>query len=147
VKRLIAGLICLVGIGFAQDAAVPTTSLAPVVPSTEHTTSVLPARTQPRVFLQSASHGNQWTSRRDQSMEMSKDLEKNCPEVKITLNQAKADYTVSLNHIEHGFARDNQFQIADSNGDLLTKTKEGGSINKGVKRACDVIMTDWALKK
>ncbi len=80
-------------------------------------------------------------------MEMAKDFEKNCPEVKITLNQVKADYTVALNHIEGGFSRDNQFQIADSNGDLLARTKEGGSIKKGVNRACEVIMADWAAKK
>jgi hypothetical protein len=79
-------------------------------------------------------------------MEMGKDFEKNCPEVRITLNQSMADYTVALNHIEHGFARDNQFQIADKNGDLLTRTKEGGSINNGVKRACDVILTDWSAR-
>lgn len=102
---------------------------------------------KPRVFLQSASHGSNWNSRRDQSMEMSKDFEKACPDVRITLNQQAADYTVSLNHIEHGFARDNQFQIADKNGDLLMTTKEGGSINGGVKKACVQILADWAKKR
>jgi hypothetical protein len=57
-------------------------------------------------------------------MEMSKDFERECPELRITMNQQMADYSVVLNHIEHGFARDNQFQIADKNGDLLTRTKE-----------------------
>lgn len=101
---------------------------------------------KPRVFMQSQSHGNQWNARRDQSMEMSKDFEKDCPGVRITLNQQNADYTVSLNHIEVGFARDNQFQIADKNGDLLTRTKEGGSIAKGVKKACAQILADWNSK-
>jgi hypothetical protein len=79
-------------------------------------------------------------------MEMSKDFEKACPDVRITLNQQMADYTVALNHIEHGFARDNQFQIADKNGDLLTNTKEGGSIKSGVKKACAQILANWAAK-
>jgi hypothetical protein len=38
-----------------------------------------------------------------------------------------AGHTVALNHIEHSFACDNQFQIAEKNGDLLTRTKERGS--------------------
>ena len=81
-------------------------------------------------------------------MEMSKDFERICPDVRITLNQQMADYTVALNHIEVGlFARDNQFQIADKNGDLLTNTKEGGSINGGVKKACGQILADWAKKR
>jgi hypothetical protein len=102
---------------------------------------------KPRLFLQSSSHGNNWNARRDQSMEMAKDFEKDCPGVKITLNQQMADYTIVLNHIEHGFARDNQFQIADRNGDLLTRTKEGGSIRTGVKKACAQILADWSAKK
>lgn len=103
---------------------------------------------KPRVFMQSSSHGNNWNARRDQSMELSKDFERDCPDVRITLNQSMADYTVSLNHIEVGLlARDNQFQIADKNGDLLTKTKEGGSIKNGAKKACVQIVADWASKK
>jgi len=98
----------------------------------------------PRVFLQSASHGNNWNSRRDQSMEMAKDFEKVCPGVKITINQQNADYTVILNHIEVGlFNRDNQVQVADKNGDLM-KTKEGGGIKGNVKNACNLILADWA---
>ena len=99
---------------------------------------------QPRVFLQSASHGNTWNARRDQSMEMSKDFEKVCSGVRVTINQQVADYTVLLNHIELGlFARDNQMQVADKNGDLL-QTKEGGGIKGGVKKVCDLILADWA---
>ncbi len=119
-----------------------------IKPQPDVTTTNQPQSSQkPRVFLQSASHGNVWNARRDQSMEMAKDFEKNCPDVRITLNQQMADYTVALNHIEHGFARDNQFQVADRNGDLLTATKEGGSIKNGVKRACSQIVADWAGKK
>jgi hypothetical protein len=100
-------------------------------------------RQAPRVFLQAASHGNTWNARRDQSMEMSKDFEKVCPGVRVTINQQMADYTVLLNHIELGLlARDNQMQIADKSGDLL-QTKEGGGIKGGVKKVCEVILADW----
>lgn len=77
-------------------------------------------------------------------MEMAKDFEKICPGVKVTINQQNADYTVILNHIEVGlFARDNQVQVADKNGDLM-KTKEGGGIKGNVKNACNLILSDWA---
>ena len=79
-------------------------------------------------------------------MEMAKDIEKNCPEIKVTISQNAADYTILLNHIEHGFSRDNQIQVANREGDLISKTKEGGSINSNVKKACEVIMEDWAKK-
>jgi hypothetical protein len=79
-------------------------------------------------------------------MEMSKDFEQDCPAVQITLAQQMADYTVALNHIEVGLARDNQIQVADKNGDLLSKTKEGGSIRAGMKKACALILADWAKK-
>jgi hypothetical protein len=76
-------------------------------------------------------------------MEMSKDFEKNCPSVRVTINQQLADYTVLLNHIEVGFVRDNQIQVANKDGDLISKTKEGGSINGGIKKACALILADW----
>jgi hypothetical protein len=101
---------------------------------------------KPRIFLQSQSHGGVWNAHRDQSMEMSKDFEKDCPDVRISLNQSAADYTVSLNHIEQGFSRDNQIQIANRDGDLISKTKEGGSIRGDIKKACSLILTDWAQK-
>jgi hypothetical protein len=98
----------------------------------------------PRVFLQSASKGTNRNAARDQSMEMSKDLEKDCPGVRVTINQQLADYTVLLNHIEVGFVRDNQIQVANKDGDLMSKTKEGGGIAGGLKSACALILADWA---
>jgi hypothetical protein len=82
-------------------------------------------------------------------MEMAKDFQKNCPDVKVTILQNAADYTVILNHIEVGaFGRDNQFQIANKEGDMLSGVREksgikSGSIKGGVKAACDVILADW----
>jgi hypothetical protein len=140
--------------GIASDAAPASSSSTAQspdsipTPAAQHLVQGPAARSTsangPRVFLQSQSHGNQWNAVRDQSMEMSKDFEKACPELRISLNQQMADYTVALNHIEHGFARDNQIQIANKDGDLISKTKEGGSINGNVKKACDVILADWA---
>ena len=83
---------------------------------------------------------------RDQSMEMSKDLEKDCGGVQVTINQQMADYTVLLNHIESDFARDNQTQVANKDGDLISKTKEGGSIASGMKKACALIRADWSKR-
>jgi hypothetical protein len=101
---------------------------------------------RPRVFLQSASKGTNRNAARDQSMEMSKDFEKDCVGVRVTINPQMADYTVALNHIEVGFVRDNQIQVANKDGDLLSKTKEGGSIAGGMKKACALILADWAKK-
>lgn len=126
-----------------QATTSPTASqtLAPVVRQPD---SSVP---EPRVFLQAVSHGDTQNARRDQSMEMSKDFEKDCPGVKITILQQMADYTVVLNHIEIGaFVRDNQIQVANKDGDLISKTKEGGSIEGGVKKACTLILADWAKK-
>ena len=123
------------------------TATTPVPPQPQTQDASVGNRQQPRVFLQSSSHGNTWDSQRDQSMEMSKDFERNCPGVRVTVNQQMADYTVLLNHIEVGLVfRDNQIQVADKNGDLLTKTKEGGGFKGGVKKACEVILADWATK-
>lgn len=101
------------------------------------------AQDKPRVYLQAKSHGNTWNSRRDQSIEMAKDFQKNCPDVRISLVQTNADYTVILNHIEVGlFARDNQMEVANKDGDLLA-THEKGGIKGGVKGVCNIILADW----
>jgi hypothetical protein len=102
---------------------------------------------KPRIFFQSKSSGNTWNANRDQSMEMSKDFDKDCPGAQITLAQTSADYTIVLSHIELGLmVRDNQVQVADRNGDLISKTKEGGSIRASMKKACEVILADWGKK-
>jgi hypothetical protein len=100
---------------------------------------------RPRVFLEARSHSDLWNGNRNQSMEMSKDFGRDCPNIQISVNRTLADYTVSLNHIEHGLMRDNQIQIADKDGDLHG-SKQGGSIKGDMKTACDLILTDWAKK-
>jgi hypothetical protein len=71
--------------------------------------------------------------------------EKDCSDIAVTTRQDKADYTLTLNHIEHGFVRDNQIRLANTDGDVLL-TKEGGSIAKNVKTACGLILDDWKKK-
>jgi hypothetical protein len=80
-------------------------------------------------------------------MEMGKDFEIDCPSIRVSINQQMADYTVILNHIEQGFVRDTQLQIADRSGDLIAKTKEGGCIDGGVKKACALILADCSKKQ
>jgi hypothetical protein len=102
---------------------------------------------RPRVYLESASKGGNRNAERDQSMEMSKDFESDCSGIRVTINQQAADYTVLLNHIEYGLlVRDNQIQIANKDGDLISKTKEGGSIRGDVKKACSIILADWGTQ-
>jgi len=127
----------------ASSAATPQP--AAVTPDTATFTAAAPSdpTAKPRIFLQSISHGTNIKARRDQSMEMSKDFEKNCPAVRISINPTMADYTVMLNHIENDFSRDNQIQIADKSGDLISHTKEGGTISGDVKKACSIILADW----
>ncbi|MGI4853422.1 MAG: hypothetical protein ACRYF4_05150 [Janthinobacterium lividum] len=143
------------GISDGLIAAMISKNAAPASPASGSGASVssggnaseatTPAAPVPRVFLTSQSHGTNRYSVRDQSMEMGKDFERDCSGVKISINQAAADYTVSLNHIEAGFFRDNQFQIADRMGDLIATTKEGGSIANGRKKACQTILGNWAI--
>jgi len=129
-----------------RDNPTPFTVAPPAAVAPDSAVPV-PPETKPRVFLQAQSKGSNQDAARDQSMEMSKDFEEVCPSVRITINQQMADYTVSLNHIEVGWVRDNQFQVADRNGDLISKTKEGGSIKAGVKRLCYLIAADWSKNK
>lgn len=76
-------------------------------------------------------------------MARSKDFMRDCPGVRITLNADAADYTVILNHIESGLAvRDNQMQVANKTGDLLSMQEKGG-IRGSVKRVCSLILSEW----
>jgi hypothetical protein len=141
----LAFLLASMTAGFAQqEPAQQQPTASPAVASSPS----IPDAAKPRVFLQSQSKGTNRNAARDQSMEMSKDFEEVCPGVRVTITQQMADYTVLLNHIEIGlFVRDNQFQVADKNGDLLSKTKEGGSIKGGVKKVCDLIVENWTKTK
>jgi hypothetical protein len=151
------GLIALKNAGITNKEisaivakAYPQSSAALVVPVAEGTSTVRTAN-KPRVFLRAQSHSSGWHESRDQSMEMSKDFQEVCPQVQISVNPHLSDYTVDLNHTEYSFVRQNQLQVANKNGDLVSGTSGGGSIKgpsiKGaVKKACEAILADWAKK-
>jgi hypothetical protein len=130
-------------------------ALVPVAEGAPAARAALPVPAQsakkPRVFLRSQSHSSGWNESRDQAMEMSKDFQEVCPEVQVSLNPHLLDYTVELNHSEHSFVRQNQIQVANKDGDLVSGTSEGGSMKAGsikgdVKKACEAIVADWAKK-
>jgi hypothetical protein len=125
-------------------------SSAGLVPVVEATPTVRIAN-KPRVFLRAQNHSSGFHESRDQSMEMSKDFQEECPGVQISVNPHLLDYTVDLNHTESDFVRQNQLQVANKDGDLVSGPSGGGSIKGpsirgGVKKACDVILADWAKK-
>ena len=153
------GLIALKNAGITNKEisamvakAYPQSSAALVAPAARAALPV-PAQSanKPRVFLRAQSHSSGWHESRDQAMEMSKDFQEVCPEVQVSLNPHLLDYTVELNHSEHSFVRQNQIEVANKDGDLVSGTSEGGSIKAGsikgdVKKACDAIVADWAKK-
>src|SRR6202522_2914544 len=86
------------------------------------------AQDKPRVFVQGkgsqdvTTSGGRWTSNttvdsHDESMEVTKDLQKDCAGVVVTLNQSNADYSVILNRESkhnRGLLRTNsQIQVAN----------------------------------
>ncbi len=128
--------------------AYPQSSAALVVPVVAGT----PTANKPRVFLRAQSHSSGLHESRDQSMEMSKDFQEVCPEVQVSVNPHLSDYTVDLNHTESDFVRQNQLQVANKDGDLVSGAGGGGSIKGpsikgGVKKACEAILADWAKSK
>jgi hypothetical protein len=133
----------------------PAAQVAPVVEGALTGRAALPVPGQPakkpRVFLRAQSHSSGWHESRDQAMEMSKDFQEVCPEVQISVNPNLLDYTVELNHTEHSFVRQNQIQVENKDGDLVSGTDQGRSI-KGpsirgdVTKACEAIVADWAKK-
>src|SRR5213075_3124757 len=100
------------------------------------------AQDKPRVFVQGkgsqdvtssgsgggGKHWGAWGSSstidsHDESMEISKDLQKNCTGVTVTLNQSNADYSILMNRESkknRGLLRSNsQVQVANKAGDVL----------------------------
>lgn len=120
---------------------------------------------KPRVFISGkgsvdvnsdgASSGNRWFRARssrstidshDEAIEMAKDFSKECPDVTVTVNQAVADYTVSLNRESkknRGLLRsNNQVMIVNRMGDML-HAGATHAVSSATKDACSAIMADW----
>jgi hypothetical protein len=123
------------------------------------------AQDKPRVFVQGKGsedmtssgsggggrHWGAWGSKstvdsHDESMEVTKDLQKNCSGVLVTLNQNNADYSVMLNRESkhnRGLLRSNsQVQVANRLGDVLG-TSATHTVGNAAKDACELIVADW----
>ena len=123
------------------------------------------AQDKPRVFVQGKGsediqssgsggggrHWGAWGSRttvdsHDESMEVTKDLQKNCSGVIVTMNESNADYTVMLNRESkknRGLLRtNNQVQVANKMGDVLG-TNATHTVGNAAKDACQLILADW----
>src|SRR5579871_5102941 len=97
---------------------------------------------KPRVFVQGkgsenvaskgsgggGSHWAAWGSKstvdaHDESMEVTKDLQKNCSGVTVTINENNADYVVMMNRESkqnRGLLRTNsQIEVANKTGDII----------------------------
>ena len=120
---------------------------------------------KPRVFVagkgtqnvstNGSEGGNRWfrTGRadstigaHDESMEVTKDLQKNCGGVIITINQQAADYTIMLDRESkqnRGLLRSNsQIQVANRLGDVLGSNATH-TVSNAAKDACELILADW----
>jgi hypothetical protein len=131
-KSSILTFICLSGFALAQD--------------------------KPRVFIQGkgsqdvTTSAGRWSSRstidsHDESMEVAKDLQKNCAGVIVTVSQSNADYTVLLNRESkhnRGLLRTNsQIQVANRLGDMLGANATR-TVGNASKNACQLILADWS---
>lgn len=128
-------------------------------------TGLAVAQDKPRVFVQGKGsedvqssgsgvgghHFAAWGSRstidsHDEGMEVTKDLQKNCAGVTVTLNQSAADYTIMLNRESkknRGLLRSNsQVQVANRLGDVLG-TNATHTVGNAAKDACQLILADW----
>ncbi len=123
------------------------------------------AQEKPRVYVQgkgsenvstngAAGGGHRWATwgskstidAHDESMEVTKDLQKNCTSAIVTINQANADYIVMMNRESkqnRGLLRSNsQVQVANKAGDIIT-TSSTHTVGNAAKDACTAIMADW----
>ena len=123
------------------------------------------AQDKPRVFVQGkgsqdvtssgagggGKHWGAWGSNstidsHDESMEISKDLQKNCGGVTVTVNPSNADYTILMNRESkknRGLLRSNsQVQVANKAGDVLG-TNATHTVGNAAKDACQMILADW----
>jgi hypothetical protein len=121
---------------------------------------------KPRVFVQgkgsenattsaSGTGGRHWGSysarstvdSHDEAMEVTKNMQKDCFGVIITLNQSNADYTVMLNRESkqnRGLLRTNsQVQVANRLGDILG-TNATRTVGNASKDACQIVLADWS---
>src|SRR5579862_224562 len=123
------------------------------------------AQNKPRVFVQGKGsenvssngsgvgghHWGTWGSKstidaHDESMEVTKDLQKNCSGAVVTINESNADYIVMMNRESkqnRGLLRTNsQIQVANKAGDVIG-TNATRTVGNAAKDACNLIIADW----
>jgi hypothetical protein len=123
------------------------------------------AQDKPRVFVQGkgsenvssngsgggGKHWGAWGSKstmdaHDESMEVTKDLQKNCSGTTITINENNADYVIMMNRESkqnRGLLRTNsQIQVANRAGDVIG-TNATRTVGNAAKDACNLILADW----
>ena len=123
------------------------------------------AQDKPRIFVQgkgsenvsstgSGGGGQHWaawgskstTDAHDESMEVTKDLQKDCSGATITINESNADYVIMMNRESkknRGLLRTNsQIQVANKAGDVIG-TNATRTVGNAAKDACNLIMADW----
>jgi hypothetical protein len=92
-------------------------------------------------------HAESTIDSHDESMEVTKVLQKECSGITVTLNQSAADYTVLLareSKQKRGLLRtNNQMQVANRAGDVLGSNATR-TVNSATKDACNLIVSDWA---
>jgi hypothetical protein len=120
---------------------------------------------KPRVFVQGkgsenvstnggAAGGHHWAGwgskstidSHDESMEVTKDLQKSCVGVTLTINESNADYIIMRNRESkqnRGLLRTNsQIQVANKAGDVIS-TNATRTVGNAAKDACNLIVADW----
>ena len=79
-------------------------------------------------------------------MEVTKDLQKNCEGVMVTINESNADYIIMMNRESkqnRGLLRTNsQIQVANKAGDVIG-TNATRTVGNAAKDACNLIVADW----
>jgi hypothetical protein len=128
-------------------------------------TLLVNAQDKPRVFVQGKGsenvssngsggggrHWGAWGSKstidaHDESMEVTKDFQKDCPAVIVSINQSNADYIVIMNRESkqnRGLLRSNsQIQVANKAGDVIG-TNATRTVGNAAKDACNLIVSDW----
>ena len=123
------------------------------------------AQDKPRVFVQGKGsenvssaggggggrHWGSWGSKstidsHDESMQVTRDLQKDCSGVIVTISQANSDYIIMMNRESkqnRGLLRTNsQIQIANRAGDILG-TSATRTVGNASKDACNLILADW----
>ena len=101
---------------------------------------------KPRVFVGATSY-TMFHPHGDESIATSKVFAGNCPEVRTTMDQQMADYSITF-RIVNGLYRD--FVTTYRNGDLVTnmsnKDSKKARISGQIKKACVQVLADWAKR-